>query len=270
MKFLLVFKLSIIAALFSYCLHSEIQAESDRKEIVSPKLSIENIYERSEFWPFKVSLKESASLNISKVFPHTLLSIDSDGYALIDAGREGRFKVDVLETDILKQAERIAQNQLVKEMPNFLNYFNNVFVKYNGPFTTLPLLNKEKLVENQLLTLIYLNESVFEESVSEEIFNLISSIQSIEHNEVLCIPTSISFYQDLVQSNVRELNLANSGSFYAYIDAYGHRPIRDGMTLVLIDLNGKKMEHVLSSDHKEYTQMLEQIKQSVLKNLKTN
>ncbi len=90
----------------------------------APAVTTDNLLASERFWPYHVALVEpwtpsGKQTSLPAGTRGVLIRVEPGGQARVDFGREGLHAVPIGKTDLLAQAERVRQGQLLKTAPNF-------------------------------------------------------------------------------------------------------------------------------------------------------
>lgn len=200
-----------------------------------------NVYNRSEFWPFEVSIVgEEDDQPTSKSFHGILLRIEKDGMAIVDFGRDGRKHVSVENTDIIENANKILEGQLIKDGPNFIRQTTNMFATRKIGQKQMESIDPKTLVNQyEKILIIYCDESFVTEEIWESYKTLLNDFAC---TIPLIIPTKIAFYKGLADhSEWNGVHIMLPHLSIVHSEVLEHYPVLEpgGLTFVLIDLEGK-------------------------------
>ena len=221
----------------------------------------ENIFERSEYWPFRVTWNSEES--IDKGFPGILIRLEDNETALLDYGRDGIHRVPADQTDIVERASEIISGDRDKELPNFIAYTANMFVRYTAP-GEVPGIAPEIMAKSSKLLLIYCNdETLLNDAVVEGLQNM-SDESTAQGTLPLFIPTNFAFYNQLTEVNLAPINMMTPHMAIGSLRMLGHDPdLEGGLTAALIDSEGKILQ-TWRSVLDENASTLESIEKSLL------
>ena len=224
-------------------------------------VTVENIYERSELWPFNVSIaSEKDDQLLGGGFPGILLRIEDGGkIALIDYGRDGLHRVPVEDTDLIENANKIDDGRLAKDFPNFVRYTTNMFATRKMGQKNMRPIDPDTLAGYEKILLIYCNESVFADD------NFRASYKELQRDLKfvipLMVPTRISFYKELAeQKGWDNFNIMLPHLSIAHLKLFGNDPaLESGLTFILIDPEGKIYKKWRSDDSVNLAKILEKV-----------
>ncbi len=220
----------------------------------------EKIFERSEYWPFRVTWNSEGSIDTG--FPGILIRLEDNETALLDYGRDGIHRVPVAQTNIVALADEILSGDRDKELPNFIAYTANMFVRYTAP-AEVPGIAPEIMAKSSKLLLIYCNdETLLNDAVVKGLQNM-SDKSTAQGILPLFIPTNFAFYNQLTEVNLAPINMMTPHMAIGSLRMLGHDPdLEGGVTAVLIDPEGKVLQ-TWRSFLNENVSTLESIKESL-------
>lgn len=221
-------------------------------------VTIENIYNRSELWPLKVSLIGKDDDQPSR-FPGILVRIEEDGTVLVDFGRNGLKRVSVKDTDLIENANKVLEGKLVKDFPNFIEQSANLFLTRQQKGQTLEPIKPEKLLEYEKMLLVYCNESILTDKCWSSYKILLNDFKCVVP---LIIPTKMSFYRELNElSEWSGVHIIIPHALVPSLESFQHYPILEsgGLTFVLIDLEGKIYDQWHSYAPKTHSKILKEV-----------
>lgn len=219
-----------------------------------------NVYDRSELWPFNVSIVDEEGTQTSGGgFPGILLRIEEDGTALVDFGRDGRKRIPVENTDIVENANKILKRQLVKDDFNFVRQTINMFATRKIGQKNMKPIDPKTFAKCANILLVYCDESIFTDECWE-------SYQALLNDFVctisLIIPTKITFYKGLAEhSEWDNVHVMLPHLSIAHQEQFEHYPILEsgGLTFVLIDREGKVYEKWECQNPKDHKKTLKEV-----------
>lgn len=91
-----------------------------------PTVTQHDVLRQERFWPYRVALTRPFSPGEGKRELRTgargvLVRLEDSHAARIDFGRDGRFPVPIVATDLIERANRVARGELKKVAPNFVH-----------------------------------------------------------------------------------------------------------------------------------------------------
>ena len=224
----------------------------------SAQLSHEEVFENSDLWPLRASVLEEA--NLGGGFPGVVIRIEPDGSALIDFGREGIVSKDIDETDILESASLIHSGERVKELPNFVYYTANMFVRHLGSEENLGI-SPEQMLQHDGLVLVYVNAETVEGAS-----DLVAGLRSLNEQCLaanllpLYASTDFQFYNVLPETGLAPLNMMLPHMSIGSLKMLSHQPDMSGaLTVIRLDLNGKILDEARSTSSDENMDLLEEV-----------
>lgn len=207
-------------------------------------LTYENLYDHSEWWPPHANLLEKKPLtedhSIHPFMRGVVLRLNPDREtAWIDFGRKGIHRIALEETNILPQAQALANGTETKPYPNLTYMLGNTLVEPT-PDGILKLQFLDKLHELDFVLFVYFEDEADIPAISTALRSF-EAVLSAQHASVILMPlfeyTNDSLYEALHAH----------GSYYDYMRDYlslayrkaVHHEVHAPVYFVLADANGK-------------------------------
>ncbi len=94
------------------------------------EVTLENLYERDRFWPFRVRLTQDwkpseGGQTLQARRPGVLIRVLDPKLARVDFGRKGVHHVPIEKTDLVERANELRLGKAEKSSPNFVHVFDN-------------------------------------------------------------------------------------------------------------------------------------------------